>query len=298
MVANPPGPQPLPVIDAHQHVWDVGARPQPWLDSAAELAPLRRAFGIADLRPLAASAGVARTVVVQTVEDPAETAELLVLASTDQLVGAVVGWTDVTAPDVAGAVAGVRSGPGGSALAGIRHPLLTEPDPGWLDRPDVHRGLAALAAAGLTFDLVLRPGQLPAAIRAAGQVPQLTFVLDHLGLAEAGPAIDETWAAHFSALASLPNTVAKLSGVLGDIVRPGGLANVGASAAALGPYADLALECFGPDRLMFGSDWPVCTLSASYGEVVAVARALVEELSRSEQAAILGGTARSAYRIG
>ncbi len=278
---------PVPVIDAHHHVWDPAVRAQPWLDSADELAPLRRPFAVTDLTPLAAAAGVTATVVVQTVAEPAETPELLALARTGSLVAAVVGWADLTRPGIGDAIAELRAAPGGEFLAGLRHPLLSEPDPGWLARPDVRRGLRALAAAGLTFDLVLQPGQLAAAVQAAAALPELIFVLDHLGNVDvtAGIAPDETWAASFGALAALPNTVCKLSGILGE-----------APADQLRPYADLALAAFGPQRLMFGSDWPVCTLRAGYRDVVARAVALTASLSPAEQAAILAGTARAVYQ--
>jgi L-fuconolactonase len=291
---------PVPIVDAHQHVWDPSAHAQPWLDSDEALAPLRRVFSIGDLAPLAAAAGVNRTVVVQTVTEPGETPELLTLARDHLLVAGVVGWTDLAAASVAGALDNLRALPGGEYLAGVRHPLLTEPDPGWLGRPDVRRGLAVLAAAGLTFDLVLLPAQLPAAVSAAAVTPELTFVLDHLGNVDVdtGPDVDPSWAVPFRDLAALPNTVCKLSGILsvagGLGVADGDLER---SVARLRPYVDLALECFGPARLMFGSDWPVCTLSASYDEVVAAAVVLTRELSGPEQAAILAGTASSVYRL-
>lgn len=284
-----------PIVDAHHHVWDLAARPQPFLDSAAELAPLRRSFPLQELLPQAVAAGVSSTVVVQTVSEPGETLELLALAASQPLVAAVVGWTDLAAPGVADAIAGLRAESGGSRLAGIRHPLLTEPDPQWLTRTDVRGGLAAAAAAGLAFDLVLHPGQLPAAARAAAAVPDLTFVLDHLGNVQVAGQVDPAWAAAFRQFASLPNTVCKLSGILG-VRRPAGSREVD-PVAHLRPYVDLALDCFGPDRLMFGSDWPVCTLSASYPDVVAAAVSLTAPLSRSERAAILACTARTVYRI-
>jgi L-fuconolactonase len=225
-------------------------------------------------------------VVVQTVTEPTETPELLELARTGPLVGAVVGWVDLTQPGVGDAIAELRASPGGEFLAGIRHPLLTEPDPGWLARRDVRRGLAALAASGLTFDLVLQPGLLPDAVRAAAGVPELTFVLDHFGnvdvTASAVPA--EDWAASFRAMGAMPNTVCKLSGILGE-----------SSPERLRPYFDLALAAFGPERLMFGSDWPVCTLQSSYSGVVTTAAALIASLSAPEQSAILAGTARAVY---
>jgi L-fuconolactonase len=298
-MALPAEPEQLQILDAHQHVWDISARPQPWLDSAGELAPLRRSFSLADLRPLASRAGVAGSVVVQTVTSPAETPELLELARAGDFVLAVVGWTELTDPAVGGALSALQAGPGGGALAGIRHPLLAEPDPRWLERPEVLRGLRAVAAAGLCFDLVLPPALLPSATLAAARVPGLTFVLDHLGNVEPGPRPDETWASQLREFARLPNTAAKLSGILGDVVRPAASApaDIPASAGKLRQYFEIALAAFGPQRLMFGSDWPVCTLSAGYGEVVAVARALAAGLSPAEQAALLGGTARAVYRI-
>jgi L-fuconolactonase len=286
------------IVDAHHHLWDFAARPQPWLHTAPELAPLHRSFLLRDLLPQAAAAGVTASVVVQTVEEPGETPELLTLAATGPLVAAVVGWTDLTAADVADTLGELASLPGGQYLAGIRHPLLTESDPDWLGRADVRRGLRAVAAAGLTFDLVLPPGQLPSAVRATAEVPELTFVLDHLGNVAVSSSFDTAWAAAFTELADLPNCVCKLSGILG-VPRPpgGGQADDIDPVAHLRPYADLALNAFGPDRLMFGSEWPVSTLGTSYADVVATAVALTDGLSRPEQAAILGGTARAVYGI-
>jgi L-fuconolactonase len=290
----------IPIVDAHHHVWDPAVRAQPWLDTDEELAPLRRKFAAADLARVAAEAGVTATVVVQTVTEPTETRELLALARTGPLVAAVVGWTDLTQPGVGDAVAELRAAPGGEFLAGVRHPLLTEPDPDWLARRDVRRGLSGLAAAGLPFDLVLRPGQLASAVQAAADMPELIFVLDHLGnvdvtaspvpsaspIPSASTLPDQAWAASFAALASLPNTVCKLSGILGE-----------APVERLRPYFDLALAAFGPQRLMFGSDWPVCTLQSSYRDVVTRAAALTASLSEPEQAAILAGNARTVYRM-
>jgi L-fuconolactonase len=288
----------IPIVDSHHHVWNLSVRAQPFLESDEALAPLRRNFSVDDLLPQATAAGVTATVVVQTVTEPGETPELLALALAEPLVAAVVGWTDLTMPTVADAIAELRAMPGGQHLAGIRHPLLTEPELDWISRPEVRRGLAAVAASGLTFDLVLRPSQLPAAISAAADMTGLTFVLDHLGNVEVGPIIDKPWAAAFTAFARLPNTVCKLSGILSAAEPadssglPGG---EGPSVDCLRPYFDLALDSFGPDRLMFGSDWPFC---ASYRGVVAAAVALTSPLSEPEQEAILVGTARSVYQIG
>jgi L-fuconolactonase len=288
----------LHVVDSHHHVWDLGIRPQPYLDSSEELAPLRRNFPLAELSPLAAAAGVSATVVVQTVSEPAETPELLALAQSEPLVAAVVGWTDLTSPAIADELAALRTLPGAEFLAGIRHPLLTEADPEWIARRQVHRGLAALAAADLVFDLVLLPGLLPIATDAARESSGLTFVLDHLGNVEVEQSTDPAWAAAITQFASLPNTVCKMSGILGVPRPPTAAADPGRpDTHRLRPYFDLALEVFGPDRLMFGSDWPVSTVDIGYLEVVAIARALVADLSEPEQRAILAGTARRIYRL-
>lgn len=286
------------VIDAHHHLWDLEAREHRWLmgsqpwASDEELARLRRSFGLAELAPLAAASGVTGTVVVQTVTEPWETPDLLALAAGGGLLAGVVGWTDLAAPSVADAVAGLRARPGGSFLCGIRHPLLTEPDPGWLARPEVLRGLAALAAAGLCFDLVLRPDQLTAAAGAARSVPELTFVLDHLGGPPAGSptgsAAAGSWAAAIRELGALPNVVCKLSGSHTEPAR----------ASDLRPYYEPVLVAFGPSRLMFGSDWPVSSLTAGYGQICDLYRELTADLGAPEREAIFDGTARRVYRLG
>ncbi len=292
---------PVPsIVDAHHHLWDVSARAQPWLDSSPTLAPLRRSFLLPDLLPQAAAAGVTKTVVVRTVTEPGETPELLALAATGPLVAGVVGWTDLTAPGVAEQLAELTALPGGEHLAGIRHPLLTESDPDWLERPDVLRGLRAVANAGLTFDLVLPPAQLPGAVRAAADLPELTFVLDHLGNVEVRPRPDPAWADAFFALAGLPNTACKLSGIFSVPAPSADQESADEPAASiehLRPYLDIALDSFGPERLMFGSDWPVSTLSASYADIVTAAVALTSRLSEPERTAILGGTASAVYGL-
>jgi L-fuconolactonase len=283
-----------PVIDAHQHFWDLSAHDQPWLASDPVLAPLLRNFTLADLAPLAAAEGITASVVVQTVTESGETPELLALAAGPGLVVGVVGWADLTAPDVADALARLRELPGGDRLSGIRHPVLIEPDPDWLARPDVLRGLKALAAMGLAYDVVGAPRHLPAAVTAARQVPALRFVLDHLGNPDMSPEPSEPWATAFTEFAALENTTAKLSGILGV---PPPLGAAPGTLAHLRPYYDCALQAFGPGRLMFGSDWPPCTLDASYAQVCATARALTADLSEPERAAIFSGTARSTYGL-
>lgn len=296
-------------VDAHQHLWDLEAREHRWLMGAQpwatdeELGRLRRSYRLQDLQPLAEAAGVTSTVVIQTVAEPWETPDLLALADgrdpydgsvrparTGGLVAGVVGWTDLTAPGVADAVAGLRALPGGSFLSGIRHPVLVEPDQDWLAGPAVLRGLRALATAGLAFDVVVLPHQLPGAVTAARSVPELTFVLDHLGSppAESGQgATTGPWASAIRDLAALPNVVCKLSGAHTSPSR----------ASDLRPYYQTVLAAFGPQRLMFGSDWPVSALTAPYDEVHGMYRELTADLGPDEQDAIFAGTARRIYRL-
>ncbi|MER7486814.1 amidohydrolase family protein [Streptomyces sp. NPDC126497] len=278
------------IVDAHHHVWDLSVRDQDWITGPG-LRPLRRDFALADLAPEASAAGVGRTVLVQTVTVPEETPELLALAQAHPLVAGVVGWTDLTRPDVADELARLRALPGGRLLKGVRHQVQGEPDPGWLLRPDVRRGLAAVADAGLVYDLVVLPHQLPACVAAAASLPRLTFVLDHLGKPPVASGALEPWASGVRALAALPNTVCKLSGLVTE-ADPASW-----TVAGLRPYADVVLDAFGPGRLMFGSDWPVCTLAASYGDVLAAARALTRDLDATGRRQFLETTATRVYGL-
>jgi L-fuconolactonase len=281
---------PIGVVDAHHHVWDLSVRDQDWI-TGPELAPLRRDFTLAELEPQARAAGVGASVLVQTVTVAEETPEFLALAAGSELVVGVVGWTDLTASDVADTLAALREGPGGEYLVGIRHQVQSEPDPDWLTRPDVLRGLAAVAEAGLAYDLLVLPHQLPAAARAAELLPGLTFVLDHLGKPPVGSGESEPWATRLRDLALRPNVYAKLSGLVTEADWRGW------TIADLRPFAETALDAFGPARLMVGSDWPVCTLAADYGRVLDTARDLTSALGRDEREAVLGGTAVRAYRL-
>jgi L-fuconolactonase len=281
------------LVDAHQHLWDLAAHYQPWLALPGN-EPLLRNFSESDLRQDAVAAGVTATVIMQTVTEPSETPELLAVAASSDLIAGVVGWVDLESADVADALAALRQRPDGYLLRGIRHPLLIDGDPDWLGRPTVHRGLAAVGAAGLCYDLVVLPHMLPAAVTAAAACSDVTFVLDHLGNPDVYRPPDDDWARHVRALAALPNTVCKLSGIFGEPApndgRPAGVAH-------LVPFYEIVLTAFGPDRLMFGTDYPVCTLAASYAEVVEAARTLTDALSLDERAAVFSRTARRVYRL-
>jgi L-fuconolactonase len=176
-------------------------------------------------------------------------------------------------------------------LVGIRHLVQGERDPAWLSRPDVRRGIAAVGAAGLAYDLLTLPHQLPAAIDTVRALPEVTFVLDHLSKPPIAKGELEPWATRVRELAAEPNVFCKLSGMVTE-ADPGGW-----SVADLRPFAEVVLDAFGPARVMFGSDWPVCLLAASYTEVVEAADALTVGLSAAERDAVFAGTAARAYRL-
>jgi L-fuconolactonase len=274
-------------IDAHHHFWDPGRADYPWM--TAELEPIRRPFGPDDLRPLIGAAGIERTVLVQTRSSLEETSEFLGTAAAEPFVAGVVGWVDLTDPAVADAFARLREGAGGERLVAIRHQVHDEPDPAWLERPDVRRGLGAVEAAGLAYDLLVRTRELPAAVDVARDMPDLRLVVDHIAKPPIATGQLEPWARGLRALAAFPNVTCKLSGMVteADWARwtPGDLR----------PYVDVVLEAFGPARLMFGSDWPVCLLAAGYDRVIGTARELVAGLSPSERARVFGETAAEIY---
>jgi L-fucono-1,5-lactonase len=277
-------------VDAHHHVWDLSVRDQAWLDGEP-FAPIRRTFTVDDLAPDAKAVGVDATVLVQTVALAEETPEMLLTAVTDDLVAAVTGWVDLTKPSVSDDLAVLRHGIGGDYLRAIRHLVQDEPDPEWLSRPDVRRGLDAVAEAGLGYELLVKPPQLPAALRVVEEMPQVEFVLDHCAKPYIADEVIEPWATQIRRLATHENITCKLSGLVTE-------ADWAAWAPeTLRPYVDVVIEAFSPQRLMFGSDWPVCLLASAYGQWVAAVDELIADLAEDDRAAITGGTARRFYGI-
>jgi L-fuconolactonase len=276
-------------IDAHHHFWNPATADYPWLTD--DLAAIRRAFGPADLAPLLAEAGIDLTVLVQTRATLDETREFLATAAAHPFIAGVVGWIDLTRASIRDDLASLRAGPGGDRLVGIRHQVQDEPDPAWLARADVRRGLGEVASAGLVYDLLVRARELPAAIDVAVALPELRFALDHAAKPPIVSRVREPWMRLIRQVAGLANVSCKLSGLVTE-----------ADWATwtpddLRPYAETVLEAFGPSRVMFGSDWPVCLLAASYERVVDTARNLAADLTATEQARVFGGTAIETYGL-
>jgi L-fuconolactonase len=280
------------IIDAHHHLWDPEVREYGWLDGEA-LAPISGPYRVEDLRTKTGESGVDATVLVQTIADIGETVDFLAMADANRdLILGVVGWLDLTAPDVAGTLAALRAQPGGDRLVGIRHLVQGEADPAWLARPDVLRGLVAIADAGLVYDLLVFPHQLESAITAVTEVPQGRYVLDHAAKPPIASGEREPWAGLLRQLAAHRNVACKLSGLVTE-------ANwTQWTVDDIRPYAEIVLDAFGPARVLFGSDWPVCELAAGYARVTDLARDLCAGLSEADQAAVFGDNARAWYRLG
>jgi L-fuconolactonase len=277
-------------VDAHHHFLAPSRRRYPWLDPS--WTALRADAGPDRLRPHLRAAEIDATVLVQTLPDEDETEELLAHAAQHRWIAGVVGWVDLTAPDVPGRLERLRARPGGERLVGIRHNVHDEADPRWLGRADVRRGLAACADAGLAFDLLLKPRDLPAAVEAVAALPALTFVVDHLAKPPIADGWSAPWADGIRALAGHDHVSAKLSGLVTEAHWTGW------TAAELRPAVEHARACFGDERLLFGSDWPVCELAAGYDEVLGAAlEALGTTAAQADASGLLGANAARVYGL-
>jgi L-fuconolactonase len=277
-------------VDAHQHFWDPDDGDYAWL--VGPYAPIRRVFAPADLAPELAAAGIGATVVVQTWGSVEETRRFLRLAEETDFIAGVVGWVDLTDPAVGAVIDALRAGPGGRRLVGIRHQVHDEADPDWLGRPEVRRGLAAVAARGLVYDLLVRPRELPAALRAIEAVPDLRFVVDHVAKPDIRGHGFDPWAERMAPLAGHRDRVwVKLSGMVTE-ADPGNW-----TPADLRPYVAAILRWFGPDRAVFGSDWPVCTIAGSYAHIVSALEECLGDLSSDDRARVFGPNAVELYRL-
>ncbi len=278
----------MPVVDAHQHFWNLRTGSYPWL--TPEAGPIYRTFEPEELVPQLAAAGIDRTVLVQAMDSYADTDAMLAQADEHDFIAAVVGWVPLNRPaEAAQALERYGRHP---KFAGVRHLIHDDPDPDWVIQDSVIEGLGLLAEAGLPFDVVaVLPRHLEHVPVLAERVPGLRMVIDHLAKPPIKEKGWEPWASLIAAAAECPGVYAKVSGL-----------NTAADAETwtagdLRPYVDHAIETFGPDRLMFGSDWPVAVLAGDYAKVWRETGALLAELSDDDRSAVLGGTAARFYRI-
>lgn len=275
-----PGKQ--PTVDAHQHFWRYDPAEYPWI---ATDWPIRRSFLPTDLKPLLDVAGVDACVAVQARQTLEETRWLLELAETHDFIAGVVGWVDLRSPSLD--LADLRH----PKLVGVRHVVQDEPDDRFLLREDFLRGLAQLAGHGLTYDLLVFPKQLPAAIEVARRFPELSFVLDHLAKPTIRDGVLRPWEAQIRELARCPNVSCKLSGLVTEARWRTW------SAGDFRPYLDVAWEAFGEDRLMVGSDWPVCLLGGDYMDVVGLIKQYLQPFPTATWNKVMGGNARRFYSL-
>jgi len=273
-------------IDAHVHVWTRSIDPQPWIDPDT-MAPIDRDFTMGDLAATLDADDVRAAIVVQSSNSIAETSRLLA-GATDRVAG-VVGWLDLGA-DVADQLSRLPE-PHRSKLVGIRHLAHIDPDPEWLTRARVVTGLAELGRAGMCFDLVVRWHQLAVAESVVRRLPHVRFVLDHLGDPPVGTDEFSLWERSLRALASHSNVSAKISGVAGALGRSDWTDDM-----CRRPI-DVAVETFGPDRLMYGSDWPVVELVGGSARWQRSVARILADTSPSERRSIYGATAARVYGL-
>jgi L-fuconolactonase len=244
-----------------------------------------------DLAPLLARQHIDYAVLVQTVSDVQETREFLQIAEANQFIAGVVGWVDLVDPDIDATIRALKDRPDGHYLVGIRHQVHDERDPAYLGRGAVQRGISAIGAAGLVYDLLLKPPFIDAAVTCTASQPEVRFVIDHIAKPDIANNGFDWWARKMVPFADMPHVSCKLSGLVteADWNRW--------TVDDLKPYVHKVMEWFGEDRVMFGSDWPVCTLAASYEQVVNALREALGPISPETDAKIFGGNAVRTYRL-
>lgn len=280
--------QRTPVVDSHHHFWNLGWRAYPWMDG---LPGLQRPYEAAQMRPLLQEEGVDYTVLVQTVSDVQETREFLQIASETDFVAGVVGWVNLADADVDVTIRALKDRPDGKYLVGIRHQVHDEADPNYLARGLVQNGIMRVGAAGLVYDLLLKPPYINAAVSCAAALPDVRFVIDHIAKPEIAKHGFADWSRKMTPFAEMPHVYCKLSGMITEADWQHW------TAEDIKPYVHRVMELFGEDRVMFGSDWPVCTLAGSYHQVVGALREALGPISAETEAKIFGGNAIRWYRL-
>ena len=275
------------MIDSHQHFWKLGQFDYSWLE-AEELSSIRRDFLPDDLQPVRESVGISHSVVVQTQHCLDENRWALKMADTNESIAGVVGWVDLASPDVEQQLLEFKDHP---KFVGIRHVTQDEPDDNFIIREDILRGLKSLEKHAVPFDLLFYEKHLHHAVAVAKHVPDLPLVIDHLSKPLIKSGEIREWADNLKAAAKFQNVYCKLSGMITEADwtswKPDDLR----------PYVETAIEAFGLQRCMFGSDWPVCLLAGSYNDVVNALNDVLGPISESERSQLFMNTAKTFYQL-
>lgn len=272
-------------VDAHQHFWHFDPVRDVWIDDSMKI--IQRDFLPEDLQPIFVANDIDGCVAIQADQSEAETAFLLKLAADHTFIKGVVGWVDLVADNLENRLAHFAKNP---FFKGVRHIAQGEVDD-FLLRKDVHKGIRSLAKFGLTYDILIFSHQLPAAIELVQLFPEQPFVLDHMAKPKISEGLSEDWRLHINQLAAFPNVCCKLSGMVTETTDFQWLKN------DFKPFLDLIISAFGTNRLLYGSDWPVCLLAASYQEQMAIIEDYIATFSEHERARIMGGNAIEFYNL-
>lgn len=275
----------MPVIDAHQHFWKYHPDTHRWISE--EMAVIRRDFLPADLAPILKQQGVDGCIAVQADQSEAETDFLVSLADGNDWIKGVVGWVDLCAENIRERLQYYSQVP---VVKGFRHILQAE-DPAFMLKPEFLRGIGALQEYGFAYDILVYPHHLPAVQQLVQQFPDQRFVIDHLAKPDISKSIMEDWVKNIQAIAAFPNLYCKISGMVTE-------ANWACwKNEDLHPYLDMVTGAFGTDRLLYGSDWPVCLLAASYERMMEPVKEYYSNFSAAERAALFGGNAAAFYHV-
>lgn len=276
----------MKIIDTHHHLWKYNHQEYGWMDDSMSL--LKKDYLPEDLEPQLKAAGVSATVVVQARQSLVETRWLLTLAEQNPFIKGVVGWFDVRSPDLVQQLKEFAHHP---KMVGARHVIHDEADDDFMIRSDFKTGIVYLGAYGLCYDLLLFPRHLQRAIQLVKYFPRQRFVLDHLGKPSIKTGELEPWREDITGLAAYPNVWCKLSGMVSE-------ADVkNWSPKDLVPYMETVLEAFGPNRVIMGSDWPVCRLAGEYRQVMKIVPDFIASLNSADQARILYKNAIDCYQL-
>ena len=278
-------------IDSHHHLWDLSVRPQEWMVGDG-LEPVKRNFDTNDLRAAISGTGIERTVLVHATTTHDETFEMLELAERDSTIVGVVGWLQIDSPNAIAACEKYLQAPGASYLKGIRDVAQDLPDSNYLAKPQSIATVQQLGQLGLTYDILTKTPELKAAIELVKACPDVQFVLDHISKPYIAKEEIEPWKSLITELSSFDNVSCKISGMVTE-------ARWNAwEVEDFVPYVDHIIESFTPQRIMFGSDWPVALLATSkYSDVVHLAESLTQQFSDSERALFWSENAKFAYKI-